>query len=132
MMKGTRRNPVLIGAVNVGALIYLYLAFFVLTDLEGSVSLWILLLAGLVTVIVRRKRGGAARIWYFAALLVMWTPQAVQDLAVRLRWSVSQFNTLLTVKHWVLLGMLGCLAVTAVVTLIRQASSPDRTAAGHS
>jgi hypothetical protein len=131
MMKGMRRNPLLIGAITAGTLIYLYLDLFVLTDLEGSVSLWILLLAGLVTVIVRRKRGAAAKIWYFAALLVIATTEAVQDFALRLRWSISQFNTFLTVKHWVLLGMVGCLAVTAVVTLIRQASSADRTAADH-
>lgn len=52
----------------------------------------------------------------------MATTQVVQDF---------HFNTFLTVKHWVILGTLGCLAVTVVVTLIRQASSADRTAADH-
>jgi hypothetical protein len=35
-----------------------------------------------------------------------------------------------TVKHWILVGGLGCLAMSAVA-IVRKAASADRTAADH-
>jgi hypothetical protein len=129
-MNGTRRNPLLIGAITAGALVCLYLAVFVLTNAESLVGLWLLVLAALVTVIVRRRRGAAASIWAFAFLLVIVATMTVQDFVLRQRWPVSRLSTFWTVKHWILLGGLGCLAMS-VVTYLRSAATAHRTEANR-
>ena len=104
------------------ALAWLYLLFFVFTDLEGSVSTVVLMAGCLLWSMARRERRAMPQRFAFASLLLLQVMIVFQDLILRRDWPASRLDAFWTLKHWMCVPILGCVAVAAVLS-IRAASA---------
>jgi hypothetical protein len=102
--------------IAVAPLLYKWLGFFVLTDLEGAATA--LAVAVLVTsiMLIRWRRVASWLRVAWPLFTIVQINVFMHAYAISRRWPPGQMRVLLTIKHWTVLIMLAALLLAGIVT----------------